>query len=147
MLNPEDPESAQRIVAEYAGVLERTFESGNWPATLDALPYPKQIIKAAIRTSCDALTSSGRLTADLREFLETAYVSLADYVSGDLVRLMSEYQNASTALAADPRLAREKTSSEAWHTVASTGTLAGTVARTIADEAELLRVEFRRMVE
>src|SRR5262249_14422873 len=141
-MNPEDPESAQRIVADYAGVLERTFESGDWPGTVDALPYPKQTIKSAIRTSVDMLASNGILTNDLREFLETAYISLADFVSVDVVQLMTEYQRAGTSLEVDQRLVREKIAGPAWQTIAETGTLAGGIARSIAEEAELLKTEF-----
>jgi len=142
-MNPEDPESAQRIVAEYAGVLERNLESGPWPATVDALPYPKQTIKSAIRTSVDALRMSGQLTKDLQEFLETSYVSLADFVSVDVAQLMTEYQRASASLEADRRVTAEKITGPAWQTVAATGTLAGGIARFVAEEAELLKVEFR----
>ena len=43
-MNPDDPESAQRIVAEYAQVLERG-DSAVFPASIRMLPYPKQTIK------------------------------------------------------------------------------------------------------
>ncbi len=142
-MNPDDPESAQRIVADYAQVLERDLEAGAWPAVIDVLPYPKQTIKAAIRTSVGALAANGLLTNDLREFLETAYVSLADYVSADLARLMGEYQQAGTALASDRRLAHEKTSAAAWQTLVGSGALAGEIARLIAEEADQLRADFR----
>jgi hypothetical protein len=142
-MNPDDPSSAQLIVAEYARLLERDGESGQWPGCSDALPYPKQTIKSAIRTSLLALTSSGDLTSELQEFLEDAYVALADYISPDLAKLMSEYQRAGSDLAADPRLAREKTAGAAWRTIAETGTLAGEIARSIASEAQELRAEFR----
>jgi hypothetical protein len=57
--------------------------------------------------------------------------------------LLTEYQHAGADLAANARLAREKTGSPAWRTVAETGALAGEIARTIAHEAAELREEFR----
>jgi hypothetical protein len=142
-MNLDDPVVAQQIVAEYARRLERDLEIDKWPAEADALPYPKPAIKSAIRTSVVALASSGQFTAELREFLETAYVSLADYVAADLARLMSEYQQAGSDLAADGRLAREKTTGEAWRTVAESGPIVGEVVRMVTSEAETLRAEFR----
>jgi hypothetical protein len=146
-MNPDDPESAHRIVAEYAASHEHHLESGDWPARIEALPYPKQTIKAAIRTSFETLTAQGRLTGELREFLEGAYVSLADYVGTDLAQLMTDYRHAGTALAADHRLAREKTHDVAWQTLARTGSLAGQIAKAIADDAALLEAEFRRFAD
>jgi cell wall assembly regulator SMI1 len=142
-MNPDDPVVAQQIVAEYARRLARDLETDKWPAEADALPYPKQAIKAAIRTSVVALATTGQFTDELREFLETAYVSLADYVASDLARLLSEYQQAGTDLATDRRLAREKTAGSAWQTVAESGAIVGEVARMVASEAETLRAEFR----
>ena len=141
-VNPEDPESAQRIVAEYARVLEGHLSNGELPATLESLPYPKQTIKSAIRTSVETIASAGLLTDELREFLKTAYVSLADYVGADLVALMNEYRRAADDVAADRRLAREKTGGRPWQTLASSGTLAGEIARTIASDAQVLAAEF-----
>jgi hypothetical protein len=146
-VNPEDPESARRIVADYAQVLERTFESGSWPATVDALPYPKQTLKAAIRTSLDTLRTNGNLTSDLQEFLETAYVSLADFVSVDVAQLMTEFQRASASLEADRRVTRDKVTGPAWQTIAATGTLAGNIARQIAEEAQSLKSEFQALAD
>ncbi|PYR66610.1 MAG: hypothetical protein DMF87_14060 [Acidobacteria bacterium] len=146
-MNPDDPESAQRIVADYVQLLERTLESDDWPAALDALPYPKQTIKSAIQTSYGALTWSGQLTGELRDFLETAYVSLADFVSADVAQLMREYQRAGTALETDRRLVREKIAGPAWQTIAKSGTLAGGIARAIAEDAETLRAEFREFAD
>ena len=141
-MNPEEPESAQRIVAEYASVLERHLSTGDLPATLESLPYPKQTIKSAIRTSVETIASAGLMTDELREFLKTAYVSLADYVGADLVTLMNEYRRAADDVSADRRLAQEKTGGAAWQTLASTSSLAGEIARTIASDAELLTAEF-----
>jgi hypothetical protein len=137
------PDIAQQIVAEYARRLERDSEVNLWPADADALPYPKQTIKSAIRTSVQTLESTGQLTDELHEFLETAYVALADYVAADLARLMNEFQRAGTDLAADKRLTSEKTMGPAWRTMVESGRLAGEIARAIASEADALRAEFR----
>jgi hypothetical protein len=144
-VNPADPESAQRIVADYSQVLERDMDGGTFPAPLDSLPYAKATIKAAIETAVLALASTGRLTDELHEFLRTAYVSLADYVGSDLVRLMREYNRAGEQLAADHRLAREKTGDAAWRTLNDSSRLAGEIARSIASEAERLQKEFHEL--
>jgi hypothetical protein len=142
-VNPEDPESAQRIVTEYATVLERDLSSGDLPAPVESLPYPKQTIKSAIRTSVETIVSAGLMTEELHEFLKTAYVSLADYVGADLAALMREYRRAADDVAADGRLVQEKTGGAAWRTLSGSSTLAGEIARTIASDAELLTAEFR----
>jgi hypothetical protein len=145
-MSSDDPVIAQQIVAEYARRLEQDSEVSLWPGDADVLPYPKQTIKSAIRTSVQTLESTGQLTGDLREFLETAYVALADYVAADLARLMAEFQRAGTDLAADRRLTSEKTAGEAWQTVSGSSRLVGEVARAIASEADALRAEFRGFV-
>jgi hypothetical protein len=145
-VNPSDPVSAQQIVSEYARVLGRDLERGNLPAPIDSLPFAKAAIKTAIETSIQSLASTGQLTDDLREFLETAYVSLAEYVPADFVQLMTEYTRAGDALAADARLAREKTSGPAWQTLTESSRLAGEIARSMASEAEQLRLEFHRLM-
>jgi hypothetical protein len=145
-VNPEDVESAKQIVAEYARVLNRDLERGRFPLADDSLPYPKQTIKTAIETSLLALTSSGQLTQELQDFLETAYVSLADYVAPDLARLMREYATAGDELAADPRLAREKTTGAAWQAIADGSRLAGEIARAMADEADHLKSGFQKLM-
>jgi hypothetical protein len=142
-MNPDDPAIAQQIVIDYARRLERDSETGGWPVDAGVLPHSKLSIKSAIRTSVVALTSSGQLTDELREFLETAYVALADYVAADLAKLVDEYQRAGIDLAADKRLVQEKTAGAAWQRVAESGSLVGEVARTIASEADTLRAEFR----
>ena len=143
VVNPEDPESAQRIVAEYASVLERQLSAGDLPAALESLPYPKQTIKSAIRTSVETITSAGLMSDELRDFLKTAYVSLADYVGADLVKLIVEYRRAADDVAADRRLVHEKTHGGAWQTLVGSGSLAGEIARTIAIDAEVLNAEFQ----
>jgi hypothetical protein len=145
-VNPGDPFSAQQIVAEYVRVLERDLENGALPAPLESLPFAKPTIQTAIKTSVASLSSTGQLTPELMAFLETAYVSLADYLPPDLLRLIVEYSRAADELAADTRLAREKTASAAWKTVSESGRLAGEIARSIAEQAEELRQEFKQML-
>jgi hypothetical protein len=145
-VNPADPESAQQIVAEYAQLLDRDLQEGRLPAALDSLPYAKPTIKEAIETATLTLISSGQMTDDLRDFLQTAYVSLADYIAADLVQLMREFTQAGDDLAADSRLAREKTGGAAWQRVTESSRLAGEIARSIAEEATVLQSEFQQFV-
>jgi hypothetical protein len=135
-----DPGIAQQIVAEYARLLERQTE---WPASLDELPYPKRTIKSAIHSACRALVATDQLTDELREFLETAYVALADYVGADVAKLMLDYQRAGADFASDSRLVKEKTGTDAWRTITESSQLAGEIARSMAAEAEQLRAEFQ----
>jgi len=67
-------------------------------------------------------------------------------VPADLVQLMREYARAGDDLAADPRLAREKTTGAAWQTVAGGSRLAGEIARNIASEADLLKTGFQQLL-
>ncbi len=145
-MNPDDPASAQQIVAEYARVLERDLERGSLPAPIESLPFAKPAIKAAIETSVTGLAASGRLSGELRDFLQMAYVSLADYVAPDVVRLMREFTDASEELAVQPQGVREKISTPAWRTVSESSRLAGEIARSIASEAEGLRTEFEQLI-
>jgi hypothetical protein len=145
MTNTDDPYVAQKVVAEYAALLEEHAKLDVYPASVESLPYPKDTIKHAVRTCVVALDRSGQLNPELTDFLEVAYVSLADYVEDELVRLMAEHRSAGAALAADGRLVSEKTASPAWHTLAETSRLVGEVARNIAAESEALRHEFREL--
>lgn len=140
-MNPDDPESAQRIVAEYAHVLEQG-ESAAYPASIRTLPYPKQTIKSAILTCTAALRETQQLTAEMRDFLEQAYIALADYVDDDLVRIMAEYRGA-LAVVADVQAASDKLQTPAWQRIADTSRLAGEIARSIADDTAALRLEFQ----
>jgi hypothetical protein len=144
-MNPENPEAAQRIVAEYAQLLEQESRSAVYPSSVRSLPYAKPTIKQAIRTCVLALGASRQLTDELRDFLEVAYVSLADYVDDDLVKLLTEFREAAETFAADGRLTREKLTSPAWSTLAGSSRIAGDIARTIAEETEALRQEFREL--
>jgi hypothetical protein len=123
-------------------MLERDIAENRHPARIDSLPYPKRVIKDAIRTSVETLVRSGALTAELREFLEVAYTSLADYIDRDLVDLMTEYRRSAADLAAVTTSPQEKTGTPAWRTVAGSSALAGEVARSIATEADALKTEF-----
>lgn len=140
-MNPDVPESAHQIVADYARVLEET-EAQAFPASVRTLPYPKQTIKSAILTCAATLRDTQQLTVEMREFLEQAYAALADYVDDDLVRIMAEYREALTAVS-DVQSARDKLQTAAWQRVSETSRLAGDIARTIADDAAALRLEFR----
>ena len=68
-MDPLDPVDAQQVVIAYARMLERDVSEGRHPARVDSLPYAKPVIKSAIRTSAIALSSSGQLTAELRDTL------------------------------------------------------------------------------
>jgi hypothetical protein len=145
-MDPLDPLDAQQVVVEYARVLERDFADNRHPARVDSLPYAKPIIKSAIRTSVQSVAASGQLTDDMREFLQTAYTSLADYIDSELVDLLTEFRSSAAELSAVPVSPREKTSTAAWRRVAESGALAGEVARAIAAEAEMLRREFEALL-
>jgi hypothetical protein len=138
-----DPVDAQQVVIEYARVLERDVTEHRHPARVDSLPYAKPVIKSAIRTSAQYLAVSGQLTGELREYLETAYTSLAEYLEGELVELMTQYRRSAEALEAESPSAHEKTRTAAWRTLAESSSLAAEVARTATVEVERLRTEFR----
>lgn len=142
-MNPDDPESAQRIVAEYGHVLEQ-WSGDALPASIRALPYPKQTIKAAILTCMATLRARSELTSELLEFFEEAYVALADYVDDDVARVMAEYRDALASVATIP--ARDRLPTPGWQRIAETSRLAGEIARSIADDTAALRTEFRAYV-
>src|SRR5215813_11148979 len=142
-MDPCDPLDAQQVVIEYARLLERDFEQQRHPARIDTLPYAKPVIKSAIQTSVKRLAASGQLTDELRDYLETAYISLAEYLEGELVELMTLYRESADQLAVEGPLASEKTKTPAWQTLTQSGSLAGEVARTTTTEAETLRTEFQ----
>src|SRR5262245_57156649 len=115
-----DPDQAQLIVAAYASVLERHDAEDVYPAPAASLPYPKETIKIAIRTSAATLSSMGHLTSDLNDSLEMAYLSLADYVDDEVARLMREHRKASRDLAIDGLMARDKKELPAWRVISET---------------------------
>jgi hypothetical protein len=139
-MDPHDPESAHRIVAEYASVLEHADQA--LPASIRNLPYSKHTIKAAILTCTTSLREAQQLTGEMREFLEEAYVALADYVDDDIVQVMAEYREALASIAEVPA-SRDKVQTPHWQRLAATSRLAGDIAKTIAEETAALRIEFR----
>jgi dsDNA-binding SOS-regulon protein len=143
-MNPDDPESAHRIVADYARVLENG-DAQAFPVSIGTLPYPKQTIKSAILRCVTTMSETRQLTDEMSEFLEQAYVALADYVEDDLVQVMAEYRE-SLAVIADVQRARDKVHTPAWQRIAETSGLAGDIARSIAEDSAALRVEFRTVV-
>jgi hypothetical protein len=145
-MRSETPADAQQVVVDYVRTLQQHIEEERHPAPIESLPYAKPIIKEAIRTSVLSLSGSGQLTDELREFLETAYTSLADYLEKDLARLLIEYRDAAMEVAADTRLAREKTAMPAWRRIADSSVIAGEIARAIASDTEALRQEFRSFI-
>lgn len=146
-MDTTDPHIAQQIVGAYAALLERHANQDIYPAPLASLPYPKEVIKASVRTSVTALASTGALTDELRDFLEVAYISLADYIEDDLVRLMREHRQASAAVAVDGRLATETRTTPAWQRLAETSRLVGEIAKAVAEDTEALRKEFRALLD
>lgn len=114
-----------------------------YPGSLRDLPYAKDTIRAAVRTSTTTLIATGQLTPELREDLEIAYVSLADYVEEEFAALLREYVRAGEDLAADRRPTREKTATGVWLRVTEQSRLAGWIARSFSVEADRLRAEFR----
>ena len=142
-MDPLDPLDAQQIVVEYARMLERDLDERRHPAHVGALPFAKPVIKDAIRTSVLQLATSGQLTEDLRDYFETAYTCLAEYLDDELVTLMTEYRRSAEQLTAGPVAPQDKTKTSAWRTLVESGSLAGEVARAAATEAEQLRSEFQ----
>jgi hypothetical protein len=142
-MEPTTPLDAQRIVAAYLKVVDRHAETDVYPCSIDDLPESKENIRAAFRTCIDALAATGQLTAEMRGYLEVAYVSLADYVDQECFALLREYGRAGEELAADRGLAKEKVATDAWRRLSDQSRLAGQLARAISEEAERLRDEFR----
>ena len=142
-MEPITSHDAQRIVAAYLKVVDAHAEAEAYPCPVDDLPESKEVIRAAFRTCLEALTASGQLTHELRDYLEIAYVSLADYVDGECVALLREYGRAGEELAADRRLARDKLGTDAWQRLSEQSRLAGQLARAMSEDAEQLRQEFR----
>lgn len=145
-MDPADPLDAQQIVVEYARVLERDIDEQRHPARIDSLPFSKPVIQTAIRTSVTHLLFSGQLTADLRDYFETAYISLAEYLDPELVALMNEYRRSAEQLTTESVAVRDRTTTAAWRTIAETSALAGEVARAASVEAEKLKTEFQQLV-
>ena len=142
-MDPSNFREAQRVVADYRKGVEAHAAQEVYPGSLRDLPHSKEIIRSAFKTATATLLTTGQLTAELRDYLEVGYVSLADYVDDELVTLLREYRRAGEELAEDRRLAKEKLGTGAWQRISEQSRLAGEVARNISDEAERLRQEFR----
>jgi hypothetical protein len=141
-MDPFDPGDAQRIVAAFLKIVEAHAAEEVYPGRLRDLPYPKDTIRAAFRTSVTAVFAAGQMNAELREYLEIAYVSLADYVDEEFAALLREYVRSGEELTADRRPSRDKTSTDAWQRIAAQSRLAGEIARSISSDASQLRAEF-----
>jgi hypothetical protein len=113
---------------------------------VDALPYSKPTIKSAIQTSVRHLADSGQLTLEMRDYLETAYTMLAEYLEAELVELMVQYRQSADALTAELPAAGNKIQTVAWRTLSESSSLAGEVARAVTSEADTLRTEFRSLL-
>jgi hypothetical protein len=141
------PQEAQRIVAAYLKVVEAHAVADVYPCSVGDLPQSKEVISAAFRSCVHTLAGTGQLTPELREYLEIAYVSMADYVTDDYVALLREYGKAGEALAAGSPIAKEKVTTDAWRQLSEQSRLAGQVARAITGDADRLRAEFRSWQE
>lgn len=142
-MNAITPREAQRVVTAYLEVVEKDATADIYPCAAEALPQPKEIIREAFRTCVTTLAATGDWTAELRDYLEVAYVSLADYVDGECVALLREYGRAGEALAAGTRIAKDAVATDAWRRLSEQSRLAGELARAISDDADRLRAEFR----
>jgi hypothetical protein len=142
MLDPGVPSDAQRIVAAFLELVETHAAANVYPGVARDLPDSKVRISAAFKTSVLVLVSTGQLTAELRDYLEIAYVSLADYLDDEAAALLREYGHAGDALAEDRRLAREKMTGDAWRQVTEQSRLVAQVALSISTETEQRRAEF-----
>jgi nucleotide-binding universal stress UspA family protein len=142
-LDPDSARDAQTIVASYLKVVETQAATDVYPSSVRDLPHSKETIRAAFRLATTTLASAGHLTQELGDYLEIAYVSLADYVDEEAATLLREYARAGEELASDSRLAREKSGTDAWRRVSEQSRLAGQLAKAISAEAGELRAEFQ----
>ncbi len=136
---------AQQVVVEYARVLARDLSEDRLPERVDVLPFSKTAIKDAIETSVTYMSSTTGLTDEMREFFETAYVSLAEYLESELVTLVQDYRRAAEELSAGTTIA-DRTSTPAWRTLAEGAGLAAEIARATTAEADELRARFRQLI-
>jgi hypothetical protein len=141
-----DPVTAQQLVARFVALVEEHTVANALPASVATLPAPKPDIKHAVRTALEGLAISNQLTVELKEFLEDAFVALANYVDDELATLAAEHRRASEALEAESRQPRERLESPSWAVLSRTSRLAGEIARVTADEASALRREFQALV-
>ncbi len=136
---------AQQVVVEYARTLARDISENRLPGRVDSLPFPKTAIKEAIEASVTFLSTTSALTHEMREFFETAYVSLAEYLDPELAALVLEYRRAAEELSTASSPA-ERTSTAAWRTLAEGAGLAGDIARATTAEADELRARFQALL-
>jgi hypothetical protein len=144
-MDPQNPADAQRVVSAYVTLLGRDQDEHRYPLSRSALPYSKDVIRRSLRTVTLAVIETEQMTQEMSQFLEEAYVALADYVEDDLARLLTEYQAAGQALEREPATGRGKMSSAAWQQLAATSALAGQIASAIAVESSELRLEFQSL--
>ena len=137
------PQEAQRIVAAYLKVVDAHAAAGTYPSSAADLPQGHETIRAAFKTCVTTLIGTGQLTPDLRDYLEVAYVSLADFVPPECVTLLREYGRAGEELATGTKVATERIATDAWRRLSEQSRLAGELARAISDDADRLRSEFR----
>lgn len=145
MSDEADLAFAQQVVVEYARTLERDLSENKLPARVDSLPFAKAAIMDAIETSVTYLSSTSALTDELREYFETAYVSLAEYLEPELLTLVLEYRRAAEELSAGVSTA-DRTATPAWRTLSESAGLAGEIARATTAEAGELRARFRHIL-
>lgn len=136
---------AHQVVVEYARVLARDINENRLPERVDALPFAKAEIRRAIELSVRFVSSTSGLTDEMREFFETAYVSLAEYLEPELVSLVLDYRRAADELSAGATVA-DRTATPAWRTLAEGAPLAAEIARATTAEANELRTRFRQLV-
>lgn len=136
---------AQQVVVEYARVLARDLSENRLPERVDVLPFSKTVIRDAIETSVTFMSSTSGLTDEMREFFETAYVSLAEYLESELVSLVQDYRRAAEELSAGTTIV-DRTSTPAWRTLAEGAGLAAEIARATTAEAEELRARFHQLI-
>lgn len=140
------PADTQRVVADYAARLEQDLAENAHPAPVSTLPHSKESIRLAIEESVAALSEMGQMTPDLKDFLQTAYVSLADYLPDDLVKLMREYHEAAETLRNETAVTRDRMRTAAWQRLSETSSLVAGIARSIAEEEARLRSDFDVLV-
>jgi hypothetical protein len=144
-MTDDDLAFAQQVVVEYARVLARDLSENRLPERVDVLPFSKTVIRDAIETSVTFMSSTSGLTDEMREFFETAYVSLAEYLEAELVSLVQDYRRAAEELSAGATVA-DRTSTPAWRTLAEGAGLAAEIARATTAEAEELRARFHQLI-
>ena len=128
-------------------MLERDILENRYPARVDSLPFSASTIKAAIRTAVIQLLRTDRLTDELRDYFETAYISLADYLNPELVTLLTEFRESADDLETTPAAPEQRMQAAAWRTVRESSVLAAEIARTAASECDALRSEFRSFLQ